>query len=183
MPIRFVMIVLLCSFAMAFVTAQGRTSGSTGAETIASATIDAEGQLLIAKTNGQRVVVRQEPEQTSFSPPTISLARTAVGTQAMFGNCCTSYDIPLQLVVYADGRVHRFKGVGLPIFQWGFADAGTRIAYGQEPVHFGCSIHYELRDIASERLIDEVDLPQPCGLVPNPPPVKIPGWVANLTSK
>jgi len=45
----------------------------------------------------------------------------------MFGNCYTSYDIPLQLVVYAGGKVHRFKGVGLPIFQWGFADSGIRI--------------------------------------------------------
>jgi hypothetical protein len=69
----------------------------------------------------------------------------------MFGNCCTSYDIPLQLVVYAQGKVHRFTGVGLPIFQWGFADRGTRIAYGQETVHFACATHYELPDIASER--------------------------------
>jgi hypothetical protein len=165
------------------VTAQGRSGGSTRAETYDSATINADGHLVIAKTNGQRVLVRKEPEQTTFSPPTISSARTAVGAQAMFGNCCTSYDIPLQLVVYADGRVHRFKGVGLPIFQWGFVDYGTRIAYGQEPVHFGCSIHYELRDIGSERLIEQVDVPEPCGQIPNPQPVMIPVWVASLTSK
>jgi hypothetical protein len=183
MSMRAATIVLLCTVATALVTAQGRYGGSTGAETYDSATIDAEGQLVIVKTDGQRVLVRKEAEQTAFSPAAISSARTAVAAQAMFGNCCTSYDIPLQIVVYADGRVHRFKGVGLPIFQWGFADSGTRIAYGQEPVHFGCSIHYELRDIASERLIDEVDVPEPCGQIPNPQPVKIPGWVSGLTSK
>ena len=70
---------------------------------------------MIVKTDGQRVLVRKEAEQTAFSPAAISSARTAVAAQAMFGNCCTSYDIPLQIVVYADGRVHRFKGVGLLI--------------------------------------------------------------------
>jgi hypothetical protein len=41
-----------------------------------------------------------------------------------------------------------------------FVGGGTRIAYGQEPVHFGCETHYELRDIESERLIETVDIPQ-----------------------
>jgi len=98
----------------------------------------------------------------------------------MFGNCCTSYDIPLQLVVHARGKLHKFKGVGLPIFQWGFADSGTRIAYGQETVHFSCVTHYELRDIDSERLIDSIDLPQPCGKIPEPKAVTIPQWVSAL---
>jgi hypothetical protein len=176
-------IVLLCTIVPTCVTAKPHYIVSTGAETYDLAMVDADGQLVIIKTSGQRVLVHKEAEQTTFSPPAISSGRTAVGAQAMFGNCCTSYDIPLQLVVYASGRVHRFKGVGLPIFQWGIADSGTRIAYGQEPIHFGCAIHYELRDITSERLIDEVDVPESCGQNPNPEAVKIPGWVATLTSK
>src|SRR5205085_2397995 len=87
------------------------------------------------------------------------------------------------VVVYSAAKVHRFKGVGLPIFQWGFADAGTRVAYGQTTVHFGCETHYERRDIESERLIDSVDVPEPCGQAPEPKPVKIPQWVADLISK
>ena len=63
------------------------------------------------------------------------------------------------LVVYARGRVHRFTGSGLPISQWHFADAGTRIAFGQEPAHFGCTAHFELRDIESDRLIDSSGVP------------------------
>jgi len=73
-------------------------------------------------------------------------------------------------------------GTQPPIFEWAFVDGGTRIAYGQEPVHFGCETHYELRDIESERLIEAVDIPQPCGLVPDPKPVRIPPWVAEVTS-
>jgi hypothetical protein len=148
-----------------------------------SAAIDANGDLAIVTANGLTITVRKEDGQTSFSAPLLAPSRTAVGAQAMFPNCCTSYDIPLQLVVYAVGKVHRFTGVNLPIFQWAFADGGTRVAYGQEPVHFGCATHYELRDIESERLIEAADIPQPCGQIPNPTPVTIPQWVADLNSK
>lgn len=152
-------------------------------ETYQSAALDANGNLAIAMANGTTVTVRKEGEQTSFSVPVVSSSKTAVGALAMSPNCCTSYEIPLQLVVYAAGRVHRFTGVNLPIFHWAFADGGTRVAYGQEPVHFGCATHYELRDIESERLIEAVDIPQPCGQIPDPKPVTIPQWVADVISK
>jgi hypothetical protein len=175
--------IVLCTIAVADLTAQGRSGVSAPTETYDSATVTARGDLLIVTASGRRVVVRKEREQTEFSTPVISSAGTAVAAQAMFRNCCTSYDIPLQLVVYARGRLHRFTGVQLPIFQWAFADGGTQIAYGQEPVHFGCSVHYELRDIASGRLIDKADVPEPCGPFPNPEAVKVPGWVTNLISQ
>lgn len=176
-------VMLLRMVAPSGLTAQTRGTGTLQPETYESAALDANGNLVIVKSNGRSVIVRKERTQTGFSPPVLSSARTAVGAQAMFGNCCTSYDIPLQVVVYAGGKEHRFKGVGLPIFHWEFSDGGTRVAYGQEPVHFGCATHYELRDIESERLLESVDVPQPCGQSPSPTPVAIPPWVASLTSK
>lgn len=164
------------------VVAQAPVSRESRRETYQSAAIDANGNLAIVRTNGLTVTVRKEGDQTSFSKPVLSSSKTAVGAQAMFPNCCTSYDIPLQLIVYAAGKVHRFTGVNLPIFRWAFVDGGTRIAYGQEPVHFGCATHYELRDIESERLIEAVDIPQPCGQIPDPKPVRVPPWVADLIS-
>lgn len=62
-------------------------------------------------------------------------------------------------------------------------DGGARVAYGQAPAHFGCSTHYELRAVESERLIDAVDVPEPCGENPQPKPVKVPAWVAELTAR
>jgi hypothetical protein len=183
MSIRVLILILLCEVPAAMVMSESRSANSPSSETYASATINADGQLVISKTNGQSVLIRKEREQTAFSEPLISSERTAVGAQAMFANCCTSYDIPLQLVVYAGGKVHRFKGIGLPIFQWGFAENGTRIAYGQEPVHFACATHYELRDIKSKRLIEAVDVPQACGQIPDPKPVKIPDWVTLISKK
>ena len=164
-------------------TAQQTGSGASPPERYDSAALDAHGNLAILRSTGQTVIVQKEGDQTSFSAPLVSSGHTAVAAQALFPNCCTSYDIPLQLVVYAAGKVHRFRGVGMPIFQWGFADAGTRIAYGQTTVHFGCAFIYELRDIETERLLETIDVPEPCGQQPHPQPVAMPQWVVDLRSR
>ena len=168
-------------------SAQTRRSADARAETYASADIDADGNLRIVTSDQRTIVVSKtdhlttgSDDQTSFSTPVISPNRRAVAAQALFGNCCTSYDIPLQLVVYSGGREHRFEG-GLAIFDWHFDASGTRIAFGQQPVHFGCFVHWELRDVATERRLAEVDIPEACGEIPNPPTVKVPAWVNGTT--
>lgn len=102
----------------------------------------------------------------------------------MYPNCCTSYDIPLQLVVYENGREHRFKGIGLSIFWWTFTDGGRRVAFGQATVHFSCVTHYELHDVPSERLVDSFDVPEDAlncpPLTPADKPVRVPEWVRRL---
>lgn len=103
-------------------------------ETYTEVAIDSSGALRIATSDGRTIVVPKEGDQRSLGEPILSTDRTAVGSQAYYENCCTSYDIPLQLVVYSNGKVHRFTGDGLPIFQWHFADRGTQVAFGQEPV-------------------------------------------------
>ena len=99
----------------------------------------------------------------------------------MFANCCTSYDIPLQLVVYSGGKTHRFEGT-LAIFDWHFADGGTRVVFSEQTVHFACSVHWQLRDIATERLVAETDVPEACAEVRDPLPVKVPAWVTGSVS-
>lgn len=174
---------MLLLLAAGIAAAQAPASGESGLETYESAGIDANGNLTILMANGRTVTVRKEGDQTSFSTPVLSSTRAAVGAEAMFPNCCTSYDVPLQLIVYAAGKVHRFGGVNLPIFQWAFVDGGKLVAYAQEPVHFGCATHYELRDVESERLVEALDIPQPCGRIPDPKPVQVPPWVADLIRK
>jgi hypothetical protein len=169
-------------------TAQTRTTGPISgtstqrAETYQSAVIDANGSLLITTSDTRTITVPKEGQQSSFEQPILSPDRTAVGAQANYPNCCSSYDIPLQLLVYAYGKAHRFTGIGLAIFRWHFADADTRIAFGEEEVHSACRIHYELRDIQSERLIEAADVPEPCGQIPNPPAVQVPKWVSELNA-
>jgi hypothetical protein len=174
--------IIVLSLLPAVSQVRARPADRRRVETYQSAAIDSAGRLVIITSDQRTIVVPMEGDQKSFDTPIVSSGRTAVGAQANFANCCTSYDIPLQLVVYAKGKVHRFTGMELPIFQWDFDDEGTRVAFGQEPVHFGCSIHYELREIRSERLLDSADIPEPCGEAPNPPAVKSPKWVADLNA-
>ena len=182
---------LYIAFAVVVVIAAGRVGGAMAqpqrAEVYAAATLGNDGNLHIMTTNGRAIVVAKPDDQRSvetqkayFEKPVVSKNQRAVGSRVFYPNCCTSYEIPLTLVVYADGRTHRFTGSDLPVFLWHFADDGATVAFSQEPVHFGCSIHYELREIRSERLVDSADVPEPCGQDPTPQPVKVPEWVNRL---
>jgi len=164
---------------------QAQQSPAASRESYTSATIDAAGRLRIVTSDRRTIVIRKlarsrthdsSGAQTSFDDPVISQDRHAVAAAALFGNCCTSYDIPLQIVVYSGGRLHRFEG-DLPIFDWHFEGGGSRIAFSQQTVHFACSVHWELRDIATERRLEQVDIPEPCGQAPDPPTVAVPSWV------
>ena len=149
-----------------------------------SARVDANGNLVIVTTDGRTIHVAREGDQTTFRDPKISEDRTAVGAQADSPNCCTSYDIPRQLIVYADGQRRAFiSEIGWPIFEWGFADGGSRISFGSETVHFACYTLYELWEIRSMRQLAKAEIPQSCGQIPNPKPVPIPRWVREIRSR
>ena len=160
------------------------------AETYESADIDPQGNLRIVTSDHRTIIVHKAGApsagesfgtQTAFEKPQLSDDRRAVAAPAMFGNCCTSYDIPLQLVIYSRGKTHRFEG-GLAIFDWHFSDGGRRLVFSQQTVYFACVVHWELRDIASERLLAAVDIPETCGQVPDPPRVSVPRWVTERVS-
>ena len=187
-PVFVLLVSALITLEAAAQTPEKASAVST--ETYESADLDADENLRILTTERRTIIVPKggSPKagesfgrQTAFGKPVLSDDRRAVGAQAMFGNCCTSYDIPLQLVVHSDGQTHRFDG-GLAIFDWHFADGGRRIVFSQQTVHFTCSVHWELRDIASERLLATADIPEACGQIPDPPKVEVPKWVTGTVS-
>ena len=171
-------------------TPSDRQIESASPETYQAVSIDADGNLRILTSVRKTVIVRKGGlskagetfgRQTAFQNPVLSPDRRAVGAQALFENCCTSYDIPLQLVIYSNGKTHRFEG-RLAIFDWHFVDGGRRVAFSQQTVHSACAVHWELRDIASERLLAQVDIPQECGPGPMLPKVSVPRWVSGTVS-
>jgi hypothetical protein len=157
-----------------------QTGAAAGRETYAAVSVDRNGALAIRKADGGVVAVFKRRGQTGFEKPRLSPDRAAVGAQAMYPNCCTSYDIPLALVIYAQGREHWFRGIELPIFRWEFADDGRRVVYSQETVHFSCATHYELRDVDTERLIAQVTVPEAGRNCPPATPVRVPAWARRL---
>ena len=191
MKTAFVLLVVpLMTIQAAAQTPRSRQAPAAPRETYESVDIDADGNLRILTSEQRTIIVPKDVspnagesfgKQTAFEKPVLSDDRRAVGSQAMFGNCCTSYDIPLQLVIYSTGKTHRFEG-GLAIFDWHFADGGRRVVFSQQTVHSACSVHWELRDIASERLLDTADIPEACGQTPDPPKVKVPKWGTGTVS-
>lgn len=184
-------VLLVYAFITLDVAAHARAQATTApTETYDSADIDGDGNLRILTSDGRTIIVPKSGspkagewfgKQTSFGEPVLSDDRRAVGARAMFADCCTSYDIPLELVVHSGGKTHRF-GDGLATFDWHFADGGRRVVFSQQTVHFACSVHWELRDIASEQLLAEADIPQACGQAPDPPEVEVPRWVTGPVS-
>jgi hypothetical protein len=138
-------------------------------ETYDTAMVDPSGHLHIRTTDRRAIQAPQDPEQVGFDQIAISPDRHAVGWLALFPNCCTSYPIPLKLVVCLSGRMHTFVGTGLPVWKWRFDSTSQRVAFYQETVHGGLGEHYELRDIATGRLVAQYE---PLDSGPPPPWVR-----------
>lgn len=119
--------------------------------------VDQQGQLRIITSEGREIVPRKDKDQVGFDKPSISIDRRVVGWLALYPNCCTSYPIPLKLVILVNGRQRMFTGVGLAVWRWAFSEDGKRVAFEQETVHGGLGVHYELRDISTGRLVSKFD--------------------------
>jgi hypothetical protein len=143
------------------------------------AVVDSDGQLRILTEDGREIAPKKEPDQVAFEEAIVSPDGRAVGWLAEYPNCCTSYPIPLELVIYASGKLRKFTGSGLPVWQWCFQAGGKRVAFEQETVHGGMGVHYELRDVMSGRLVAEYDPPDTNSDVTR----NVPSWVAELDSK
>lgn len=156
----------------------GLLSAPAAAETYVQAVIDPGGQLRILTKDRREILPKKKPEQVAFGMPEISPDGHAVGWLALYPNCCTSYPIPLKLVIYASGKLRTFTGSGLPVWRWCFQAEGKQVAFEQETVHGGIGVHYELRDVATGRLRAKYD-PDPNSGASGKPPK----WVAELDSK
>jgi hypothetical protein len=154
-------------------------------ERYVNASVAADGALQIVTAAGQVIVPAPEPEREFIGKPVgydqiqISIDGRAVGWVALYPNCCTSYPIPLALVVYSNGIKRSYAGNGLPVWKWRFVAAGSQVVFRQETVHGGLGVNYELRDVLSGDLIAEFSPP----VSPDNQPLRgqrVPEWVAAL---
>ena len=100
----------------------------------------------------------EEAPQAEFREPRIAPDGRTVGWLALYPGCCQSYPVPLALVLFRDGKVLRsITGAGMPIWHWHFVEGGRDVAFVQRPTHGAAPDHYELRDVASGRLLAECD--------------------------
>lgn len=152
-------------------------------ETYILASIDTSGQLHIKTSNSRNIFIKKDSAQVGFDDIVISDDGQNIGWLALYNNVATSYPIPLELKVYASGKIHTFTGIGLPIWLWEFTADDKQVAFEQETVHGGWGVHYELRVIATEQLIEMFE-PE---YGPDNQPLKVqknvPKWVEELNNK
>jgi len=136
----------------AFLTAATLLLGSEGGELYDGATWQKDA-VVVRTRDGREKRLPTDKEQVGISNVAVSADHTAVGWLALYPNCCTSYPIPLKLIVYSGGRVHQFGPNELPLWYWVFRNGSREVAFHQETVHGGLGARYELRDVASGRLL------------------------------
>ena len=158
-------------------------SSSAAAESYLKAVIDKTGQLRITTNKREEILFKKKADQVGFDQVAISPDGRTVGWVGLFPNCCTSYPIPLGLMIYFHGRMRTFTGNGLPIWRWSFEAQGKRVAFEQETVHGGMGVHYELRDVATGRLVGEYDPPVARDNRSSDSRQDAPKWVAESDAK
>jgi hypothetical protein len=100
------------------------------------------------------------PDQVEFDSPLVSPDGTHAGWLALFSNCCTSYAVPLTLVVMdQQHHIQTFTGTGLPIFRWCFLPDSKSVAFMQTVLHGTNFERYEWRSLSDGRLLGEYEYP------------------------
>jgi hypothetical protein len=171
-----------CAF-ICIATCAGLARIAQAAETYVRATVGSDGRLHIVTQDGREISPKLQADQVGFEDVKISPAGRAVGWLALYTNCCTSYPIPLRLVIYRNGELRSFTGHELPVWRWCFEAGGTRVAFEQETVHGGMGVHYELRDIVTGRLLAQFDPKPNQNGNAEVPPKDLPKWAAEVDSQ
>ena len=142
------------------------------------AEVDTAGRLHVTTAAGATFAPRMDSDQVGVADPAVSPDGRSVGWLALYPNCCTSYPIPLALVVRSAGHERRFSGNELPIARWVFLDRGRRVALSQAPLHGLVTMHYALYDASSGRLLGEYDqAPDTTGPDQLGNDSRVPAWV------
>ena len=132
------------------------TMSKGAAASIAGIFCGADGATVIHEDGN--VVLPKEKEQVGCASPKISADKKTVGWLVDSDFCCTSYPLQFMLVVYRAGKpLRHFTGDGRASFAWTFVAGGKQTALYQSFPHGDPVPHYELRDVATERLIGKWD--------------------------
>jgi hypothetical protein len=114
-------------------------------------TLDADGKHASYRSaSGARRELPRGTDQSGFSQVAISPDRNYIGWLALFPTCCTSYPVPLALVVMnRRGEVRKFDGAQAT-FAWCFFGKAA-VATRREPLHGPPLETYELWEIKTGR--------------------------------
>jgi hypothetical protein len=120
------------------------------AQTVSRAYSGEDGKAHVVYSNNATKTISPEKQQVGCENVSVAEDNRTVGWSVLVENCCTSYPIPMAVVVYKDGK----KTVIVPpqmIFRWQFIDSGKRISILFGPVH-GNATGANVYDVRSGKL-------------------------------
>lgn len=123
---------------------------------------DADGHILtndvgvihIVDDSGKDTIPPKEKDQVASSDPKISADQQTAGWLVDYENCCTSYPIPLTLVLYRNGKVVQRIAPGQMIYDWHFWK-NDEVAVSDGPTHNPSGPQNYLYDVRTGKLIQE----------------------------
>ena len=114
-------------------------------------------------------------DQVGFQSPKIAPGGQYAGWLALSSFCCTSYPIPLALIVLdTEGQLHEFQG-RQATFGWCFERGGRAVAYKRALLHGATPELYELRRIQDGALLQSFEVPVEVSTGEAPMP-RLPKW-------
>jgi len=120
-----------------------------------SAVITAGGRSLEYRTTANSAIEAAPllKDQTGFQDAKVSPDAKLMGWLAEYPNCCTSYAVPLELIVMdRHRRLHSFSGPQA-IFGWCFASDSKAVAFRQTALHGRSNEVFELRRVQDGKLL------------------------------
>lgn len=120
--------------------------------TIQQANVDSMGRVRIVLSDKRVISPPQDSGQVGVEQLAVSTDRRIVGWLALYPNCCTTYPIPLELVLLRAGGGRTVIANASPIWQWAFTADGRSVVIRQAPVHGPAPMYLERRDIRTGRV-------------------------------
>ena len=127
--------------------------GAFASTAIGRAYVDATGRAHVVYEDGRDTRVPAEKDQVSCDKPAIAPDRRTAGWLVNVPNCCTSYPVPITLVIYRSGRVIARIGDGMMLYGWKFVDGGRKVAVSSGTVHGMTFVHFTLYEASTGKLL------------------------------
>jgi hypothetical protein len=116
---------------------------------------DADGRVHIVTRAGKDTLIPKEKDQVRGDSPKVAEDQQTAGWLIDYENCCTSYPIPLTLVICRFGRIVQRIQPGLMIFDWRFVEGARKIALSSGTVHGMTFRSLSLYDVRTGRRLDQ----------------------------
>lgn len=123
--------VLVC----ALLTFVARTST---AQDVSRAYCGKDGKAHIVYRDGATRTPATATKQVGCEHITVAKDGRTVGWSVLVDNCCTSYPIPISVVVYRNGKQMVISS-DQSVWEWRFIDEGRRVAVLSGPLHGGAT--------------------------------------------